>query len=313
MHNFRNSGILDEQRYKHYVELAPIFIRTDVKKLSSFIYSYIKKGDNAQTLYLIENGKIKPSKILADSLVSLISGNKELVLIDDQKEVFEHILHEAKGALKSSKKLTIIVKGGPGSGKSVVAINLLVSLLSQGLTSFYVTKNAAPRSVYQYKLTGALKSRYGHLFKSSDSFWNVEANSVDILLVDEAHRLREGSGFFNNQGENQIKEIVNSAKVSVFFVDDDQLVTMHDIGTSEEIIKVAQSLGSKLVTLKLTSQFRCNGSDGYTNWLDNVLQIRPTANVDFNELDFDFKVFDDAGEMHETIKQLNSKYPLPEW
>lgn len=100
------------------------------------------------------------------------------------------------------------------------------------------------------------------------------------MVVDEAHRLNGKSGMFKNMGENQIKEIINTAKVSIFFVDNNQRVTMDDIGSIEEIENHSKVLDVKARKLKLTSKFRCNGSDGYVPWLDNVLEISSTGNFD---------------------------------
>ena len=82
----------------------------------------------------------------------------------------------------------------------------------------YVTKNAAPRNVYFEKLKrDNFKLNYiKNLFKSSGSYTNSKKNEFDLLIVDEAHRLNERSELFGNQGENQIKEIINASKVSVF-------------------------------------------------------------------------------------------------
>jgi uncharacterized protein len=104
-------------------------------------------------------------------------------------------------------------------------------------------------------------------------------NTFDALIVDEAHRLNEKSGMFGNLGDNQIKEIIAASKFSVFFIDEDQKVTLKDIFRKDEIIKWGRLASTEILELDLTSQFRCNGSDGYLAWLDKVLQIRETANT----------------------------------
>ena len=134
----------------------------------------------------------------------------------------------------------ILIQGGPGTGKSVLAINLLVELTKRNMTSFYVTKNAAPRAVFRDKLKGTFKMTYiNNLFQGSGQFTEADRNEVDCLIVDEAHRLNAKSGMFQNLGENQIKEIINASNFSVFFIDEDQKVTLKDIGSVEEIKKYA--------------------------------------------------------------------------
>ncbi len=124
--------------------------------------------------------------------------------------------------------------------------------------------------------------------------------------MDEAHRLNAKSGMFQNRGENQIKEIINASKFSIFFIDENQKVTLKDIGSEDLIRKYANELGAGIYTYELDSQFRCNGSDGYIAWLDNILDIRETANLDIDGFDYDFKVFDDPNEMRKAIEEKNA-------
>ena len=126
-----------------------------------------------------------------------------------------------------------------------------------------------------------------------------------MTQADEAHRLNEKSGMFHNQGENQIKEIIHSAYCSVFFIDEAQRVTMDDIGSVDEIKKWAEKENSEVYELELTSQFRCNGSDGYLAWLDNALGIRETANYNLEGIDFDIRVLDTPSEVQDLILEKN--------
>ncbi|TWW10117.1 hypothetical protein E3A20_07740, partial [Planctomyces bekefii] len=274
LHNYEEDPVIKNDFYQFYLEQAPVFLKTDSAQLRSFIEKYIKYGDKKDTMYRIESGKIHPSKSLADSVAKMMKGNSEFVLIDDQKIVFENISFMAE----RQEKKVIIVEGGPGTGKSVVAINLLASLIQKGLNCKYVSKNSAPRAVFESKLTGVYKKNdLSNLFSGSGAFIDSQVNDFDVLIVDEAHRLNEKSGLYKNLGENQIKEIIEAAKVSVFFIDEDQRVTFSDIGKKQDLISWAQKLNAQVHQYELNSQFRCNGSDGYLAWLDNVLQIRETA------------------------------------
>lgn len=109
--------------------------------------------------------------------------------------------------------------------------------------------------------------------------------------MDEAHRLNMKSGLYSNLGENQIVEIIQAARFSIFFVDDHQRVHIKDIGSKVAIQKFAESCGAIVHITKLNSQFRCNGSNGYLNWLDNTLQIKETANIRLIAKDYDFQIF----------------------
>ena len=306
LHNYEPDNVIANDFYKEYIDKAPLFLRPDVLKLQAFIKKFVKHGDNGELLYTIEHGKIRPSKALADSLASMIDGNQEFILIDDQKLVYETALKLAKESTAVNKNV-LIVEGGPGTGKSVVAINLLTELTKRGDVTQYVTKNSAPREVYQVKLTGKFtKTRIANLFSSSGSFYNIEQNTFDSLIVDEAHRLNAKSGLFSHLGENQIKELIDAAKLSIFFIDEDQRVTLKDIGKKTEIVRWATLLGVKLHTLELASQFRCNGSDGYLAWLDNILQIKSTANDTLEDIDYDFRVMENPTLVHEEIIKKNT-------
>jgi DUF2075 family protein len=110
---------------------------------------------------------------------------------------------------------------------------------------------------------------------------------------------------FQNLGENQIKEIINAAKCSVFFIDESQRVTINDIGSIGEIEKWAEKLGAEIYYNELVSQFRCNGSEGYIAWIDDVLDIRPTANFDMKDIDYDIRIVDTPQEMQHLIVEKN--------
>jgi len=309
LHNYdsRNSDDpLHAGNFEDLLRESPMFDRHDGIKLCNFIGKFIRKGDQRKILYYIENGRIRPSKSLQDSLVSMLQGNKEFVMIDDQKVVYEKAIAMAEKTRYDHKKRVMIVQGGPGTGKSVVAINLLVELTNRNMVAHYITKNSTPRKVYLTELKGSrLMNPVDNLFKNSGSYFDAPENSIDVAIVDEAHRLNEKSGFYGNQGENQVMEIIRASRCSVFFVDDYQMISLKDIGRSEEIRKQAKRLGAVILEAKLESQFRCNGADGYVAWLEDVLQIRETANRYF-EFDYDFDVVDSPHELLDWVIRHNN-------
>lgn len=305
LHNYEPDGVIDSKFYGKYIAEAPLFLKSDAVKLQDFIKRNIKYGDKTEIMYRIEQGRIKPSKNLADSLASMIQGNEEFIMVDDQKLVFETALEQAAKA-GTGQKHVLIVEGGPGTGKSVVAINLLVELTKRELVAQYVTRNSAPRLVYEAKLTGTLRRTHiGNMFSGSGSFVSAKTNDYDCLIVDEAHRLNEKSGMFA-RGENQVKELIKAAKLAVFFVDEDQKVTLKDIGDKNEIRRWAAHHNARLTELKLESQFRCNGSDGYLAWLDNALQVTSTATETLDPREYDFQIIDDPAALHALIREKNN-------
>lgn len=305
LHNYQKDPIISNDCYAEYIAKAPIFLKSDAGKLQDFIKKHIKYGSKEDIIWLIDKGKLRPSKQLADVLNSMLHGNREFVLLDDQKVVYETALSLAREAVRGPKQV-FIVEGGPGTGKSVVAINLLVELTKEGIVAQYASKNAAPRDVYTAKLSGSFKKSYiNNLFVGSGSFIDTPQNTFGALIVDEAHRLNMKSGLYSNLGENQIIEIIQASRFTIFFVDDRQKVHIKDIGSKAAIQKFAESCGAIVHTAKLSSQFRCNGSDGYLSWLDNTLQIRETANIQLSTEDYDFRIFSDPNLLFETIREKN--------
>lgn len=304
LHNHPRNGEIDHPHYRDHIERAPLFLARERAKLQAFIRQHVRHGDRRGALYAIEHGRIRPSKMLVDSVAGMLQGKSEFVMIDDQKVVFETVLAVDDRAQQS--KQVVIVQGGPGTGKSVLAVNLLAALLARHRNARYVSKNAAPRAVYEAKLTGTFtRTRISNLFSGSGAFVNDAADTYDTLIVDEAHRLNEKSGLYRNLGDNQIRELIRAARCTVFFVDDDQRVTIHDIGHSDELRRHAAELGAEVTSLELSSQFRCNGSDGYLAWLDNTLQVRETANSELDPTEYDFRVFDNPAEMHALVELKN--------
>lgn len=311
LHNydFTDDDALTDEIYKPYYDEAPLYGKRDALKLREFIKKYIKYGDNTNILYRIDNGKIRPSKKLQDTLSSMLEGNKEFIMIDEQKIAYELAVKMARESYCDDKKRVLIVEGGPGTGKSVVAINLLVDIMSDDMVSLYVTKNSAPRNVFFEKLRGGEHSLsyLKNLFKGSGSFTKSKSNEFDAIIVDEAHRLNEKSGLFSNLGENQVKEIINASKFSVFFIDKHQKVSLKDYGSVEAIREYAKFFDAEVERIQLTSQFRCNGSEGYLSWLNDVLEIEETANFDGFDFDYDFRVVDSPNELKDLIFEKNKE------
>ena len=308
LHNYirHEDDPLDAEQYRDYLDEAPAYTKGQLDQLRTFIKKSIQKGDRKEILYQVDHGRIRPSKSLQDAIGSMLKGNREFIMIDEQKVAYEEILRLSAQCQKDYKKRTVIVRGGPGTGKSVIAINLLAELTQRDQLVQYVSKNSAPRQVYLKKLKGQIKkSSVDNMFKGSGTYTEAGNSVVQTILCDEAHRLNEKSGMFHNQGENQIKEIIHAAFCSVFFIDESQRVTMDDIGSVEEIEKWAKKEGSEIHYLELESQFRCNGSDGYLAWLDDVLDIRKTANYDLEGIDYDIRICDTPEEMRELVIERN--------
>ena len=308
LHNHPDDGVLTDSVYGPYISKAPLFFRTDKQQLRDFLKQHVPFRSKKDLLYEIEHGRIRPSKELADQVVSLLKGNEAFVLIDSQKIAYQRALSFAKRAQASGRKHVLIVKGGPGTGKSVIAIQLLAKLTALGQVAQYVSKNAAPRKVYEAKLTGSFrKSVISNLFKPSGGYHRVGKDQFDTLIIDEAHRLNEKSGLYGNEGENQVKELIQASRCSIFFLDEDQRIHIKDIGSEEEIRDWAEESDAVIQEIELHSQFRCSGSDGYMAWLDNTLEIRTTANPKLGKEEFEFNVLDNPRDLYSLIQERNQE------
>ena len=308
LHNYlrTDNDPLDDTIYKSYLDDAPAFTKGDVRKLRSYIKNAVRSGDSGEIIYEIDNGRIKPSKSLQDAIVGMLENNPEFNLLDDQKVIFERVMELSRCCEKDGKKRVLIATGGPGTGKTVIAINLLARLTQEGIFAQYCSKNSAPRTVYAAKLKGhRTKSSVDNMFKGSGCYIDTPSNAIGVVLADEAHRLNEKSGLYANQGVNQIHEIIHAARLSVFFIDESQRVTLKDIGSVEEIRHWAIANSAEIYREELTSQFRCNGSDGYLAWLDDVLDIRKTANYDMDSIDYEFVVLDTPQDMRQKVIERN--------
>jgi len=309
LHNYPrvDNDPLYDPMYRDYLEDAPAFTKGDARRLREYIKSVVVTGDNSEILYEIDNGRIKPSKSLQDAIVGMLENNPEFNLIDDQKVVFERIMELSRQCERDGKKRVLVAQGGPGTGKTVIAINLLARLTQEGVFAQYCSKNSAPRTVYMGKLKGhRTKSSIDNMFKGSGAYVDAPNNAVGVILADEAHRLNEKSGLYGNQGVNQVFEIIRAARLSVFFIDESQRVTVKDIGSVDEIKRWAAVSGAEIFEEELVSQFRCNGSDGYLAWLDDVLEIRETANYDLDDdINYEFVALDSPQELKRRVIERN--------
>ena len=304
---------LSNSIYKEWVSEAPFFIRNETEQFSAFVKKYVtRRSSNGDLLYKIDHGRLKPTKALQDSLASMVKGNKEFMLLDEQAVCYDMCLKTMAKCKEDGKKRTIVIQGGPGTGKSVLAVNLLMEFINKSLNTCYATKNSAPREAFLSLLTHSDAKKQVNirqLFRSPFGLSNVPDNTYDCLIVDEAHRLvKKMYGDWN--GENQVKECISASLLSIFLLDEDQAVTVNDIGSIAEISKWCRELNSTLkmpAEAKLVSQFRCNGSDAYIQFIDDILQrTEESVTVGLDELNFDFRISDSAIELREALREKNA-------
>ena len=316
LHNYlsKYKPALSAEIYKEWYTSAPFFIMDEVQPFIDFVKKYVtRKSSKGDLLYLIDHGRLKPSKSLQDAMASMVRNTPLFDLLDEQAVCFDMCVRTMLQCLKDHKKRTILIQGGPGTGKSVLAVNLLLHFLLCDCNAAYVTKNSAPRQAFLSILSKNKAEGIAdicQLFRSPFGLSKVPTNAYDCLIVDEAHRLVKKM-YGDWSGENQVKECINASLLSVFMLDENQAVTTKDIGSVDEISKWCKKLGSTIIMreeTRLVSQFRCNGSDAYIQFIDNLLQRNfESIVVPLMELNYDFQIFDNASQMREALREKNDE------
>ena len=307
LHNYipTTSDEIYNERFQEALKRWPVFNADDYDPLTAFLKTRLYGGEGLEVLGRIEKSKVRPSKKLMDHVASVIKGKREYVLLDEQLVVFNKVVACAKEGFHDRKKRIILVKGGPGTGKSVIAMNLLGDLLAKGYNTQYATGSKA----FTETLRKIIGPRGGVQFKYFNSYIDAEPNTVDVLVADEAHRIRETSNNrYTRKSERstrpQIAELLSSSKVGVFFIDDDQVVRPGEVGSSRMIREEAAKMGCVLDEYELEAQFRCAGSEAFVNWVNNTLCIHRTANVIWeHKEEFDFQIFSTPDEVEEAIRK----------
>ena len=304
LHNYikvKDDPLLDK-RYRTYVEDSPLYFQFSDRELAENLRQKVAKGRGQEIAETIENGKIRPSKKLVETVSSLIEGNEEFVLLDEQKVAYEKIISKYNQyKTQTDQKHVILIKGGPGTGKSVIGLNVMSYLLNNRAYVEYITPNQAFREVLRKKLIGTS----GHievrdLFKGSASYVEAPENYFDVLICDEAHRLKE-HGHMKKKipGENQATQIIRSSRISVFFIDDFQKISKKDIGSVDLLKEEANRFGAEVHMIELESQYRCSGSGNYLEWLNSIFNDDEDR-VQLED-DFDFEVVSSPHELKEKI------------
>ncbi|MEU5756154.1 DUF2075 domain-containing protein [Streptomyces sp. NPDC047829] len=222
-------------------------------------------------------GKTVPSKQLMAVAAQEVREREQFVLLDEQQVAYRKVLNAVRKAQQSDHKEVVVITGGPGTGKSVLALSLLGELYRRGIPALHATGSQSFTKTMR-KVAGARKREVQDLFKYFNSFMTTEKNSLDVLVCDEAHRIRETSAnrytpAARRTGRQQIDELIDVAKVPVFLLDEHQVVRPGEMGTVEDIRVAAARRGLNCPVIKLESQFRCGGSDAYLRWVVRLLGL----------------------------------------
>ncbi|MFD8693405.1 DNA/RNA helicase domain-containing protein [Kitasatospora purpeofusca] len=223
-------------------------------------------------------GRIQPSRQLMAVAAAEVREREHFILLKEQREAFELVMRAVRKARQSDHKEVVVITGGPGSGKSVIALSLLGELYRDGHRALHATGSQSFTKTMR-KVAGARKPEVQQLFKYFNSFMTADRNGLDVLVCDEAHRIRLTSAnrwtkAANRTGKPQIDELIDAARVPVFLLDEHQVVRPGEMGTVDEIRKAAADKGLSCQVVPLDGQFRCGGSEAYLRWVVRLLGLQ---------------------------------------
>ncbi len=307
-HNYpKRDAVLFDDRFAKILSEFPLFAREDLGGLADYLKARLAGGGGKLILDRFSSSRIAPSKKLLEHARNMIEGQHVFNLLEEQIAAYNTILDRAKRSAKLAKKSVIIVRGGPGTGKSAIALNVIAELLSRGIAVYHATGSAS----FTTTLRRVVGQRASPLFKYFNSFSAYGEDQIGVLVCDEAHRIRRTSNSRYTRREArsdvpQVEELLRAAKVTIFFIDDHQVVRPEEIGSTELIREAARRLTDEVFEFELKAQFRCGGSDGYLNWVDDVLGIWETANrLLTKDEKMEFKIFGSPQELHREIERKN--------
>lgn len=312
LHNYNpiENDPLFSPHFAEQISRFPVFTADHVPELTTFLDKRIRDGDGGSVSAQVEQSKYRPSKKLLDHVAKLIKGKPEYVLLDEQLVVYDKVMQAAEEGVKKKSKVAIIVRGGPGTGKSVIAMNLLGDFSKVGLNAHYVTGSRAFTSTIREIVgtRGAAQVRY------FNSYMGADVNVIDVMIADEAHRIRETSNnrFTPKVKQSklpQIQELLKASRTSVFFIDDNQIVRPGEIGSTQYIKAEAGKLHCEVREFELEAQFRCAGSEAFVSWINNTLGVQRTPHVMWNQdHEFDFRILPNPQALEDQIrKKLEEK------
>jgi uncharacterized protein len=294
--------------YEAATAQAPFYVQGEEPALATAMRHSVGRGDGMELLPKILRGRYSPSPKLLDGIARALQASPVWTLIDAQRLAFNIVRGLAIRAAKTGEKSILIVTGGPGTGKSVIAAHLLVNLAqSHGYRVSHATGSKAFTT--NLRAIGPRGSsavfRYFHNFRERET----DENDLDVLICDEAHRIRRSSNDrFTSKSKRshipQVDELIRAARVSVFLLDERQNVRPDEIGTVLEIQVAADRLGVPYRTVALDDQFRCNGCEEYIRWVNALMSKDPVPVGGWLPAgDYDLRLFDSPEAMERTLHE----------
>lgn len=305
--------VLYDTKYENLQREYRTYSKDELQDIAAEIREKLCNGNGLQVFNKVMNSKIRSSKKLLEAASTMIEeGNYNYFSLIEEQITAKNSIMNAIRKMERHEKSVIIVKGGPGTGKTVIALSILAELAASKGKRYnlhYATKSKPLLEGVRHQLAPAARPLFSNVLQFIPA--NFAKNDLDVLLVDEAHRITKSPNHQYTRPEKRtdmsmVDTLINCSKVTVFFIDDKQAIRSQEIGTTEMIKEAAQRFGADIHEAELHSQFRCNGSDNYLDWLEQILYNEDVTSR-FTEEDFDFKIFDDPHELYDEIKKQNEK------
>jgi DUF2075 family protein len=310
LHNMHPAAAtaLDDHKFAQLLADVPMFLSNGSDSFKQFFTDNVGAGGGIPIMERALTGKYALSRNLLEQTAAMVRGEPRYRLIDDQIVAYEAVLAMVRRAQKDKRdKAVVVVKGGPGTGKSVIALNLLGTLSKMGVNAQHATGSKA----FTENLWQVLGPRSKAQVRYFNNFGQAEPGSIDVVLADEAHRIRATSNHRFTRPENksdraQVDEILAATKVAVFFIDDHQAVRADEVGSTLLLHETAIRHNARFETIDLRTQFRCAGSDEYIDWVDQLLEIRKTGVIKLASSAFEVEIVADPMALAATIEQRNA-------
>lgn len=274
-------------------------------ELRDFLRDVFAPSSGAEAADRLLGSAIRPSRQLMAVAAEEVQRREMFTLLDEQKDAYNFVLHAVGKAARSNTKTAVIISGGPGSGKSVIALSLMGELSRQGRTVIHATGSQSFTQTLR-KVAAARNPRVRKTFLYFNSFMTMEANSLECVILDEAHRIRETSVNRYTRaemrtGRAQIDELMSVARTPVFLLDQYQVVRPGEMGTVADIRAAAAARGIDVMQIDLDDQFRCGGSLQFIQWVEGLLGLGGASAYRWE------------GDDHFSIEVMESPQELEAW
>ena len=298
--------------YKDLIAEFPLFAKEDTKLLGIRIREKLEQGSGFEIFNRFMQSRLHPSKKLLENVHRIIKNDVVFSLLNEQLVAKNLIWARYRISEKKKEKSVIIVHGGPGTGKSVIALNILAEAAMRKKNVLYGCKSKPFTSGLQKLVGRGGEIMFSNLFRFIPA--RTKENEFDILLIDEAHRIEKQSNHQYTRPEErtdmpQIDQLVRCSKTTVFFIDDRQNVRSSEVGSSDLIRESASRYGAGIHEVTLETQFRCMGSNDYLLWIESVLGYTDEKRIFRKEDQFDFRIFSSPEEIMDLLLEKEKEKP----